>query len=516
LTDIDDAAGAPSQAAAGAARRYPEALLGFAQEMERLYVSAGAPSLSVLVESSRSSGRGAVSVGGLSDVLRGRRFPSLDYTITMVRLLTKGQVQAAVLDQWRARWRSVKLLQRAARRARGQARTAGLDVGEIGSTDSRPVPLAPPAAGAAEVHSAGVSAHQERELACQECGIWESRMRHQEELRSREQARAGHLIEALMQLWPPHGLQLFEPGGSPPALAFTQGGGKLAVGSAGGLVSLWDPVTGNRAGKVFFHGSDVDVLAVDRDDTMLVTASREDGLTRFWDFQTAQLEVELRIDGADSLRAIAVSSEVDVVAALSADSVELWEGATNKPLFKAVRPHASAMAVSYDGCYVAVADTMGEVSLFQASPRERMCILTPQGKAVQMIAFSCATRFLGVVDAYGDVYTWRLESLGEHPVILIAGTITGQSVRTLAFSPDEEYLVTGREDGTVQAWSLAGGLPPVGEALVSPSAVPVAALAVSDDNRIVAVGDEDGAVSLRSLVAAGLKVDSGATDRNRS
>ena len=141
-------------------------------------------------------------------------------------------------------------------------------------------------------------------------------MRHQERLRSREQARAGHLIEALLRLWPPHGLQLFKPGGSPPALAFTHGGGKLAVSTDGGLVSLWDPVTGKIVGKVFLHGSDVDALAVDRDDTMLVTTSRKDGRTRFWDLETAQLEGELRIDSADSLRAVAVSSEVDVVAAL--------------------------------------------------------------------------------------------------------------------------------------------------------------------------------------------------------
>jgi len=191
LTDINDAAESASQAAARAAGRYPEALLGFAQEMERLYVSAGAPSLSDLVESSRSSGRGAVSIGGLSDVLRGRRFPSLDYTITMIRLLTKGQVQAGVLDQWRARWQSVKLLQRAARGTRGQARTAGPAAGETGSAGPHQVPLAPPAAGAAEVHSAGTSAPRQGEPAFREFGNRDSAVRHKGRMRNPGEGRRG-------------------------------------------------------------------------------------------------------------------------------------------------------------------------------------------------------------------------------------------------------------------------------------------------------------------------------------
>ena len=132
-----------------------------------------------------------------------------------------------------------------------------------------------------------------------------------------------------------------------------------------------------------------------------------------------------------------------------------------------------------------------------------------------MVAFSCGAHILGVVDIHGDVYAWRLESLGEHPAILLAGNITGQSVCTLAFSPDEEYVVTGHKDGRIQCWAVVGGLPPVGKALWSESGVPVTALAISDDNRIVAVGGEDGSVHLRSLAPTGLKGNPGVLDGSR-
>ncbi|WP_042427490.1 WD40 repeat domain-containing protein [Streptacidiphilus anmyonensis] len=466
--------------------QYQSALGEFASRMDRLYVSAGAPPLSELVKASRATGDQAVSAAGMSEVLHGRRFPGIDYTITMVRLLADGQPTLQTLDEWRERWRAVKILQRSSR-AHQRQRDQELPVVPRQSA-STPTPAAPAHRPPAQAAPA--------ETSCQTCQGLARRLGHVQEARNREKERTNHLVDTLLSQWPEQGLTLFDQGTVPTAVFFPDGT-TIAVSANGGLVSFWDPATGRLKGKPVLHGTDVDSMAISLDGTWLVTTSLVDGRTRYWGTEHRELVGEHHIEGFDYLSAIRVTADLDRIVAAAGQAVLLWDGALQEPIFRSVGSQpTTAVAVSNDDPPRLAAGTAGGAVHLISTPSGSGHTLTPGGtRNVQYLTFSPTPRFLGAVDADGNVRVWRLE--GEN--VQLAGTITGWSLELLAFSEDEQYLATGGTDGTVRFWALSGGLPPLGEPIEPAAPVPVASLSLSPDNRIVAIGYRDGTMRLRRV-----------------
>ncbi|MFD9336330.1 hypothetical protein ACFWBF_18285 [Streptomyces sp. NPDC060028] len=104
---------------------FEDALREFTQELNRLHIEHGAPSYAIMAS---ASVRPRLTKAGLNEMLSGRRFASLEALLEFVRVLTTlrrsdqesaagSQADVAVADEWRSRWRDVKLLQRQAQPA---------------------------------------------------------------------------------------------------------------------------------------------------------------------------------------------------------------------------------------------------------------------------------------------------------------------------------------------------------------------------------------------------------------
>ncbi|MEU9233484.1 DivIVA domain-containing protein [Streptomyces subrutilus] len=95
---------------------FEDALWEFTQGLNRLHIEYGAPSYAVMASASVTP---RLTKAGLNEMLSGRRFASLETLLEFIRVLTTAQPQARteLADQWRGRWREVKLLQRQAQPA---------------------------------------------------------------------------------------------------------------------------------------------------------------------------------------------------------------------------------------------------------------------------------------------------------------------------------------------------------------------------------------------------------------
>jgi WD40 repeat protein len=198
---------------------YKLACAGFAAELKDLHITQGEPSLSKIVNKAAEAGD-ELSLAGISEVFKGRRFPTLDYTIKLVRALTDAP-QAE--GDWKQRWQEVARL-KPARSRHGQSDPAsGTSTAEL---------LA------------------ERQLLFDTVQHLELRA---EEAEARAEAAtdlANRLQDALYRRWPVGGVVLAKAKakararsrGTGPVLsiAFHPNGRLLAAGYGDGMLRVWD------------------------------------------------------------------------------------------------------------------------------------------------------------------------------------------------------------------------------------------------------------------------------------
>ncbi|MFB6557382.1 nucleoside monophosphate kinase [Streptomyces sp. NPDC056400] len=103
-------------------RSYEAALADFAAALYELRIDAGAPAYKAIEKAARQQGRVPLSASAISEALQGKRLPSIDFTLELVRQLAGADPR--VTESWRERWKRVRLLQRSAKAPR--AGTAGL------------------------------------------------------------------------------------------------------------------------------------------------------------------------------------------------------------------------------------------------------------------------------------------------------------------------------------------------------------------------------------------------------
>ncbi|MCX4920235.1 hypothetical protein [Streptomyces sp. NBC_00687] len=93
---------------------YREALHDFADELNRLHISFGAPPYREMV---RASVRPKLTNAGINEALTGRRLPSQETLLEFVRVistLSGARLRPDLAAHWRGRWQDVKLRQRQA------------------------------------------------------------------------------------------------------------------------------------------------------------------------------------------------------------------------------------------------------------------------------------------------------------------------------------------------------------------------------------------------------------------
>lgn len=110
---------------------FEAALEAFAEELTRLHIAGGSPSYATIASASVKS---RLTKSGLTEMLNGKRLPSLESLLEFVRIVTtpreldkpaaaKFRTAPDTVREWRERWQAVKVLQRRAQRANKRPRS---------------------------------------------------------------------------------------------------------------------------------------------------------------------------------------------------------------------------------------------------------------------------------------------------------------------------------------------------------------------------------------------------------
>ncbi|WP_308280694.1 nucleoside monophosphate kinase [Streptomyces coelicoflavus] len=89
---------------------YARELTNFAEALHVLHVDRGSPSYRAVSAAAETAGRVSLSSSAISEAFSGKRLPSLDFTLELVRQLAGPDQE--VREDWRERWKRVKLCQR--------------------------------------------------------------------------------------------------------------------------------------------------------------------------------------------------------------------------------------------------------------------------------------------------------------------------------------------------------------------------------------------------------------------
>ncbi len=237
-----------------------------------------------------------------------------------------------------------------------------------------------------------------------------------------------------------------------PGVAFGPDGSLLASGGRGGVVLVWDTVTGERFATLPDSGGDalldVTSLAV-HPGGVVVAAGDAGGAIRLWDLPTGEAVTDLAA-GA---------------------------GAVTRLAFDA------------DGAHLAAGLEDGRVLVWDLAAGDSIATLNGSAGAVTGLAFLPGGDTLAVGDAGGALRLWDVPG-GEARQLGDGAT----AVLHLAASPDGAILAAALDDGTLRLWDVASG--DVRAALQPPEEGGFTRVAFVPGGALLAAGTGDGSLTV--------------------
>jgi WD40 repeat protein len=237
-------------------------------------------------------------------------------------------------------------------------------------------------------------------------------------------------------------------------VAFAADGRRLASGSADRTVRLWDVATGQELACLRGHVDDVRCVAFAPDGRRLASGSNDETV-RLWDAATG-LELACLRGHTSLVVRVAFAPDGRRLTSASLDrTVRLWDTATGQEL-ACLRGHeggVNSVAFAPDGHRLASGSGDETVRLWDtATGRELACLRGHEGR-VSSVAF--ATDGLRLASASFD----KTVRLWNAATGLELARLCGHEgwVRSVAFAPDGRQVASASEDRTVRLWDVTTG-----------------------------------------------------------
>lgn len=275
---------------------------------------------------------------------------------------------------------------------------------------------------------------------------------------------------------------------------FSPDGRTLATAGTDGSIRLWDARSGSQLRQLAGHPSDVNKIMF-LDGGKSLASVGDDATLRVWNLPKGDLVKTIATDQGRTFELCADTTGTHILSAGDGPDICCWDLDHGEAVASFPGTEVRALAIHPQASYAAVAtvrDGRPEVCVLDMSQRtdrpwpERFRYSDLNG--VGDLAFShdggrlAAASRIGFARIYNVVNGELLLQLEGHR----------DAVRCVAFSPDDQYLASGGDDGTVRIWDMHGQPTRVFRG----HAGELWTLHFSPDGETIATGDSNGVIRL--------------------
>ncbi len=237
--------------------------------------------------------------------------------------------------------------------------------------------------------------------------------------------------------------------------AFSPDGERLALGTAGGEVRIYEGDGATLRQALRGHSDGVWSLAFSSDGRLLASSS-DDQTIRLWESESGRC-LQILEGHSNRVRALALTPDARLLISGSDDrTIRFWEVQSGSCL-RMLTGHEGriwAVAVSPTGDLLASGDTTGSLRIWSLQEPDRPPILLEgHSDQIRSLSFSSDGRLLA---SGGDDRTIRLWEVAQQRARLVLQGHTNR-VWAVAFSPDDALVASGSEDSTIRLWNSSSG-----------------------------------------------------------
>ena len=279
---------------------------------------------------------------------------------------------------------------------------------------------------------------------------------------------------------------------------FSPRGDQIATSSWDGIMRLWDVASQKEIRSFHGHTTAISRAAFSPDGLHLITSSH-DGTARLWSVATGQSVAVFRGQGK-SINAAAFSPEGTRAATVSDDGTAfVWDLTKGFERLSGVEPASAAVlldgspiisaAVSHDGRSRVTGHWNHQIRVTGT----RELYFEAGNRPVTALAFSPDDQRIVTGAMDGAVHLW--EARTGHRLMSFDGHTN--KINSVVFSNDGAYVLTASDDGTVRLWNAR-----TSETIRSflDSQISINSAAFSNDGRLIVTASKDGTAKIWNTV----------------